>query len=137
MATQVRLGDKDRARLGCDEWLDLDLYAVSVEQLEVVCEETGIDPEDWPEAIYGRVAHADVGKPDAKRKRPRWANRAFVYLALAQTDAGFTWADAGKVAIMHLAVRSTEEEPGKEDPESSASETSDAGTTPPSDTSSN
>jgi len=128
--TQVRLGDKDRARLGCDEWLDVDFNATTVQQLEVICDQTGIDPEDWPEAINGHIPHADVGKPDAKPKRPRWANRAFVYLALG---GDFTWADAGKVSVLQITVRKVDDEPGK-DPE--VSEASDTGTTPPSDTSS-
>lgn len=38
---RIRLSDEDRERIGCDEWLDLDLAVLPTEEAEVVEEATG------------------------------------------------------------------------------------------------
>lgn len=125
MALQVRLGDKDRAEFGCDEWLGLDWMDVTVEELETVCAETGIDTADWPEVMVPKIPFEDVGKPDAKERQPAWFARVVVWLALRQSGLDVTWAQAGKVRVTQIKMRSVEPPKDGESPARSDSPSSD------------
>jgi hypothetical protein len=135
MAVRVRLGDKDRARFGCVEWLDLDFLAATVEQVEHICAETGIDIDDWPECLNPAIRFEDVGKPDARKRSPAWRNRVTVWLALNQSGYEVSWADAGKIVTNDVTIRGVEPPKDGDGPEPSESPSSGEATTLSSDTS--
>jgi hypothetical protein len=135
---QMRLGDRDRERLGCPEWLDFDYTGATIEDIEAICDATGIDFDEWPSCLLPAVRFEDMEKPEAKPRTPAWRNRCLVFLALRQNGIESTWADAGKVRWREIMTRvPTVEEPpkGEDGPGPSASESSDEPTIPSSATS--
>ena len=134
MGSQYRLGDADRERLGCPEWITLDLLDVSIDDVSELSDRFLFDLEDWPEPLVGPKGE------NGERKTPTWQFHASVWMALHLAGTFASWDDVGKVAI--LRVQSRDDDPGKApDPESGSSgstppESSGSSTTPPSSTSS-
>ena len=119
---EIRLDDKDRERLGCDEWLPWDLWAVTIGDLDELAERFNFDPDDWPTPFFGELTLEQAGDPDAKPKAPKWQFRAGIWLALRQAGVEVSWADMAKVRHLKARTRRTEE-PGKEDPATEPSTT--------------
>jgi hypothetical protein len=127
---QIRLGDGDRARLDCKEWLDIDFLDTTVEDLEIICAETGIDIDDWPACLNPKVPFTVMPEANARRRSPAWRNRVVIWLALRQAGHDVTWAEAGRVRTLQIQLRSVPEPPKDgADPEPSDSPNSDSDTT--------
>jgi hypothetical protein len=128
---RIRLDPKDAERLGCDEILPLELWDISIVDLDALADRFEFDPDDWPTPLIGEIAFADAGDPDAQPVVPRWQKQAAVWLAVRMSGVDITWEQAGSVAA--LKVRYLDDEPGKDE---APSESSDPSTTGPSETSS-
>lgn len=130
-----RLGESDRPKFGLDGWINYDVRAISVADLEELSERFDFDPADWPEALFGQLTLDQAGDPDAKPKAPRWRNRAIVWMLLRQNGVDISWNDAGSVAFYNISYQppepETTAEPGKgaASPASTASARSAASTT--------
>jgi len=143
MAFSYRLCDADRARLGCPEWLPIELASSTLDDITYLSDRFGFDLEDWPEVLQGEIPFEAAGTPDAEDKRqpPKWATQAMLWLALHQADVPVAWEDVGKIQVLRVQRRVDEDDdPGKEPaddgPEKDPALTSDSSTTPPSSTSS-
>jgi hypothetical protein len=129
----ARLCDDDRKHFGLsDEWIDFDLRAISVGDLEWLSERFNFDPDDWPEPFQGQLTLEQAGDPDAKPKSPRWRNHAFAWMLLRQAGVDASWDEAGAVRLYLVQFRGDGEPEGKE---VAGSVRPDDSTTPPSDTS--
>jgi hypothetical protein len=128
---QIRLCDADRERYGCDEWLELDVYDVTVADLGELSQRFGFDPMDWPEPFFGSITLDQAGDPDAQPKPPWWAAHAAVWMTLRQAGCDVSWEQAGKARIGKAKQR---QGPGKDGPDPSTG--SGSSTTAPSPSSS-
>lgn len=130
---RLRLNEQDAERLGCEQVLTFETALVSVADVGELADRYDFDPYDWPHPLFGEIAFADAGNPDAKPKPPRWQQHAVVWLTLRQNGHAVSWDAAGTVSAMRLAFLADEEAPGKDEEPSTESE---ASTTPPSENSS-
>lgn len=134
MALEYRLGDADRERLGCPEWLPLDLLDVTLDDLTELSDRFVFDLEAWPDVFFGPKDE------DGEYKPPKWALRAAIWMALRQWGGSFvSWDDVGKLAILRVTSRTGDQGKAPDPSDSSGStppENSETSTTPPSSTSS-
>lgn len=140
MPSSFRLGDSDRERLGCPEWLPVALVECTLDDITELSDRFGFELEDWPDVLRGEIPLEAAGHPDADsmRKAPKWGIRALIWLALHQSDVDVTWEQVGKLKMLQIARRDDDEESGKEEaaPVAEPDPTSEPSTTPPSSTSS-
>jgi hypothetical protein len=95
---KIRLGDKDRARYGCEEWLDIsDLPRVSNREAIAIEEDGGIPLGRWVEALRAPVSARG------------W--NAIVWLALTRAGISVVFEDL-QYDVSDLDVR-YDEQPGK------------------------
>ena len=87
---KIRLGDADRERLGCPEWMELDLSALSVGEAEVLDESGG----DW----------TVIAAKGAKAAKTR------VWLALYRAGVVVPYRD---LTFDILSIEAQDDEPGK------------------------
>src|SRR5262245_58305731 len=111
-----RLGDADRERLGCPEWLPFNLVDASIDDVTDLAERFGFALDDWPEAYLGEIDMDTVGQErEPDRIRPKWQIKAAVWMALHQNGVNCSWDDVGKVALLRASWRSDpDESPGKD-----------------------
>jgi hypothetical protein len=103
---------------------------VTVDELEVICDKTGIDIDDWPDAIFPQVPFTTIPDPNARKRSPAWRNRVVVWLALHQAGHEVTWDEAGKVRTLLIEIRAVSDpKDDGPDPEPSASPNSGTTTT--------
>jgi hypothetical protein len=133
-----RLGDADRERLGCPEWLPVSLADCTLDDITYLSDRFVFELEDWPEVLLGDIPFEAAGTPEAesKRKPPKWGIQALLWLALHQADVPVTWEQVGKLQVLKVQRRLDDEEPGKQTAAPAESDpTSGPSTTPPSSTS--
>jgi len=139
MGYSYRLGDEDRERLGCPEWLSVALTECRLDDITELSDRFDFELEDWPEVLRGEVPFEAAGSPDADsmRKPPKWGIQAMLWLALHQADVDATWEQVGRLKVLQV-QRREDEEPGKEEATQVAEPdpTSEPSTTQPSSTSS-
>lgn len=114
MGSSFRLGDADRERFGCPEWLPVDLTACTIAEVTELSDRFGFELEDWPDALFGEVPFEFAGEPDADkhRRKPRWWLSAYTWFGLHQAGIDASWDDVGKIAILQIGHRD-DESPGK------------------------
>jgi len=131
--SEVRFGDHDRERWGLAEWVEWDPMDVSIGDLTELSERFGFDPTDWPHVFYGEIPLEQAGSPDAQRKAPRWQYQAMAWMVLRQNGVDVSWDEAGTARVGRFRYRSANS--GKDEAETTPSESSEPSTTPPSETS--
>ena len=132
--SQVRFGDHDRDRWGLDEWVEWDPMDISIADLTELSDRFSFDPSDWPHVFFGEIPLEQAGSPDAERVGPKWQLQAMVWMTLRQNNIDVSWEEAGAARVGRIRRR-TAPSPGKDEAESTPSETSEPSTTPPSETS--
>lgn len=139
MAESFRLGDDDRERLDCPEWLSLSLADCTLEDITYLSDRFVFDLEDWPEVLRGEVPFEYAGSPDAddKRRAPKWSIQALLWLALHQSGCDASWEQVGKLQVMKVQRRSEPDDEGKDQAAPAGPDpTPEVSMTPPSSTSS-
>lgn len=95
MAYRIRLSDEDRERIGCDEWLELDLSHLPVEEAEAIEDATG---KTWDMVL----------DPGAK------AAKARLWFALRRAGIEVSFAEL-TFNLLGMRVTRDEDDPGKAD----------------------
>jgi hypothetical protein len=117
----MRLGEDDRKRLGCPEWLDLDLSKLMIDDAIALEEDAGIGPVEYKTLIAGKPVFEDgqpVLRPNGSQLRKHAAKtfKAVVWLALKRADIHVPWAEL-TFDFEQFETRSDENDAGGDDAE--------------------
>lgn len=94
----IRLGEEDRKRLECPEWLSYSADRLMIDEAIALEEEAGIGPEEYKTLLAGKPVFEEgqpVLRPDGSQQR-RYRMQTFkviVWLALKRADVHVPWAD--------------------------------------------
>lgn len=95
---KLRLSDAERERYGCDEWLDLDLKAVTLAQAEDLYDATGMTVDDALKGVSegkpargGKPALGADGKPAVEVDHRAWC--ALFWIAARAVGVEVEWVD--------------------------------------------
>lgn len=88
---KIRLGDADRERLGCPEWLDVQWSSISVREAEALELGTGLDYADSLELMQPKIVKLDEDTIRYSFK-PK-GMRLLVWLGLHRADVEASFAD--------------------------------------------
>lgn len=139
---RIRLGDADRERLGCPEWLIEDELALSIVEADLL-QRAGIEPDDVVAHIAGAPKLAgdgtqlttDDGYAIRSISMLGWRIRVWLALRRAGVRIPFDELDFSLLDMVRE-VHGPAVDEGKDDAETAPSPTSEPNTTPGSDSSS-
>lgn len=94
----IRLGEEDRKRLECPEWLSWDAGQFMIDEAIALEEQSGMGPDDYRALVAGKPIFEDgqpVIRPDGRqaRKQSPKVLKVVVWMALRRADIHVPWAD--------------------------------------------